>query len=266
MDSGKPATVVLRPEGLPGVELQRGVSASGDVPRHWHEEYRFFAVTRGYGELWYRGRTYPNPPGTLDIVAPGDVHAYRTPRPGGCDFLTLDLDPSLLSSGAVLPTSIVDDANVFRSFVRLHRRLSRPGRPLGRRTALFEFLQPLLRGRKWRDPLRPAGTEPRAVRLVREYLTENYSRKIDLAQLTTLTGLSPFYLTRVYARETGLPPHGFLSQVRVSRAQELLRRQAPISLVAAETGFADQSHLTRTFKTIVGISPGAYRQSKNIQD
>jgi AraC-like DNA-binding protein len=194
------------------------------------------------------------------------VHAYRTPRPGGCDFLTLDFDPSLLPPGAVLFTSVIEDADLFRRFVRLYRLLAGHASPAARQAAFAAFLTTLIRKTRRPDSPGPAGREPQAVRLVREYLTENYSRKIDLAQLTVLTGLSPFHLTRVFSRETGLPPHAFLSQVRISRAQELLRRRAPISRVAAETGFADQSHLTRTFKTIVGVSPGAYRQSRNLPE
>ncbi len=262
MDRQKPETIVWRPLGLPGVELQRGVSTRGDVPRHWHEDYRLFAVTAGYGELWFRGNTYATVPGTLTIVAPGDVHAYATPRPGGCDFLTLDFDPSFLDRGA-LPTAVLDDAGVFQRFLRLHRLLSATAAGPVRQPAVFEFLSFLTQRQGGRDLPKHAGAEPRAVRIVREYLTENYSKKIGLAQLTSLTGLSPFHLTRVFARETGLPPHAFLSQVRISRARELLRGRAPISLVAAETGFADQSHLSRAFKNIVGVSPGAYRQASS---
>src|SRR3954464_11553732 len=130
MDKG---TIVWRPEGLPGVELQRGVSTSGDVPRHWHEEHRLFAVTGGYGELWVGGATYPTPPGSLALVVAGDVHAYRTPRDGGCDFLALDFDPAL-DEGVTLSSAILD-AEMFRSFVAAHRRIS-----AGEPSAWREFL------------------------------------------------------------------------------------------------------------------------------
>ena len=64
-----------------------------------------------------------------------------------------------------------------------------------------------------------------------------------------------------------MPPHAFQTQVRVARAKALLLRGWPISQAAAHTGFADQSHLTRHFKRLVGVTPGQYRQgSKNVQD
>jgi len=81
-----------------------------------------------------------------------------------------------------------------------------------------------------------------------------------------VAGLSPCHLNRVFRRALGLPPHAFQTQLRVVRAGALLRRGWPLAAVAAETGFADQSHLTRRFKTVVGVTPGAYRERKNVQD
>jgi AraC-like DNA-binding protein len=64
-----------------------------------------------------------------------------------------------------------------------------------------------------------------------------------------------------------MPPHAFQTQVRVSRAKTLLLEGWSISQVASQTGFADQSHLTRHFKRLVGVTPGRYQQSsKNVQD
>jgi AraC-like DNA-binding protein len=94
--------------------------------------------------------------------------------------------------------------------------------------------------------------------VAREYPRANYANKIGLAQLAEVAGLIPFHLTRVFARDTGMPPHAFLNQVRIARAKALLRTRVPIARVAAETGFADQSHLTRAFKQVVRVSPGAY--------
>jgi AraC-like DNA-binding protein len=65
----------------------------------------------------------------------------------------------------------------------------------------------------------------------------------------------------------GMPPHAFQTQLRITRAKEMLRRGWPISRVALEAGFADQSHLTRHFKRLLQVTPGQYIQnSKNVQD
>jgi methylphosphotriester-DNA--protein-cysteine methyltransferase len=65
-------------------------------------------------------------------------------------------------------------------------------------------------------------------------------------------------------KEMGLPPHGYLKQARVRKARNLLSRGWSIAAAAMEAGFADQSHLTRNFKHIFGITPGQF--SNFVQD
>lgn len=108
------------------------------------------------------------------------------------------------------------------------------------------------------------GGEPAAAARVRDYLEEHYAEEVSLTQLAGLVGLSPYHLNRVFHRTHGLPPHALQTQLRVVRARTLLRHGWAPAVVAAETGFADQSHFTRRFKSVVGVTPGVYR--KNVQD
>lgn len=103
-----------------------------------------------------------------------------------------------------------------------------------------------------------AGKERTAVRRARDYLTDNYAENVSLERLSSVARLSPFYLSRVFCAELGLPPHAFQTQVRVNQAKRLLCQGLSAATVASETGFADQSHLTRHFKRLVGVPPGEY--------
>jgi len=85
------------------------------------------------------------------------------------------------------------------------------------------------------------------VDLVREYLHDNYADNVSLEELARRANLSPYHLNRIFSREVGRPPHRYQIAIRVGRARELLARGTPITRVATETGFADHSHLTRTF-------------------
>jgi AraC-like DNA-binding protein len=67
---------------------------------------------------------------------------------------------------------------------------------------------------------------------------------------------------RAFRAETGLPPHAYLNQVRVRQARALLASGMAPAQVAATTGFADQAHLTRHFKRVVGVPPGAYQRER----
>src|SRR5205085_7810988 len=106
-----------------------------------------------------------------------------------------------------------------------------------------------------------------AVNRAREYLAEHYAENVSLNRLAAIAGLSPFHFSRLFSEQFGLPPHAFQTQLRVLWAKALLLQGWPIPHVASQTGFADQSHLTRHFKRLVGVPPGQYQSgSKNVQD
>jgi len=111
---------------------------------------------------------------------------------------------------------------------------------------------------------RPVGKEPRAVGLVREYLEEDSTENVSLDELSRVANLSPYYLCRVFKEEVGMPPHAYQMNVRLDRAKNLLLRGWPISKVAQESGFYDQSHFTRYFKRLVGVTPGSYAKDSKI--
>jgi AraC-like DNA-binding protein len=76
-----------------------------------------------------------------------------------------------------------------------------------------------------------------------------------------VAGLSRFELIRRFRRQNGLTPHAFQRDLRIERARALLGEGVPGAAVAAACGFADQPHLTRVFKRMVGVAPGAYARA-----
>ena len=85
-----------------------------------------------------------------------------------------------------------------------------------------------------------------------------------LADLAADAGLSRYQLLRAFRAEVGMPPYAWLAQHRVARARVLLEHGRRPAEAATLTGFADQAHLTRWFRRVVGVTPGMYRNS--IQD
>jgi AraC-like DNA-binding protein len=83
----------------------------------------------------------------------------------------------------------------------------------------------------------------------------------DIATLADEAGLSREQFTRNFRRRTGMPPHAYRLMRRLNRARALLREGEAVALVAAEVGFADQSHFGRHFRHAFGISPAAYRRA-----
>jgi AraC-like DNA-binding protein len=145
--------------------------------------------------------------------------------------------------------------------------MEKPCSTLERESSMIDFFARLITRYSEDRRVQKAGRERRAVYRVRDYLIENFSGNVSLQRLAELARLSPFHLSRVFAAEMGMPPHAFQTQLRITRAKEMLRRGWSISRVAIEAGFADQSHLTRHFKRLLQVTPGQYIQnSKNVQD
>ena len=92
-------------------------------------------------------------------------------------------------------------------------------------------------------------------------LEADLAGKIPLRQIAAEFGLSVDHFSRAFRISTGLPPHRWLLRQRVKTAQQLMTiRDLPLSEVAKSAGFANQSHFTKAFSTIVGVSPGAWRR------
>jgi AraC-like DNA-binding protein len=213
------------------------------------------------------------------MVHPGEVHSNRADDRAGCSYRTLFVGAELMrgaaaeagASGSALPffpTAVVYEEEIIRQYLELHCALERPASSLERQTLLVGLLAGLVaRYAERRPPPHAVGRERRPVGRARDYLAEHFAENVSLEQLARVAHLSPFHFSRVFAEETGMPPHAFQTQLRVARAAALLREGWTIPQAADAAGFADQSHLTRHFKRLVGVTPGRYAQnSKNVQD
>ncbi len=94
---------------------------------------------------------------------------------------------------------------------------------------------------------------------VRDRLAADVSSTITLTELAHEAALSKFQLLRHFQKSYGLPPHAWLLQQRAEKARGLIEQGASLVQAAADTGFADQSHMTRIFARQFGFTPGAWR-------
>ena len=263
---------VWRLPQLAGIELHRGKAVTRDCPRHWHEELHLCVIESGSGELHYRGTKYSTPAGSLFIVPPGEIHANYTDNPNGCNYRNLYVHPNLLRETveplkayeieSLFNQPMLFNANLINLYLEAHRGLEVPASRLEQDSLLLHLLVQLITNHtdKTSFTLRK---ESVAVSRVRDYLIDNYQENVPLIQLAEIARMSPYYLNRVFCLQIGMPPHAFQTQVRVLKAKKLLREGGAVSAVASATGFADQSHLTRHFKQLVGITPGIYSKMCN---
>src|ERR1700722_12825503 len=97
----------------------------------------------------------------------------------------------------------------------------------------------------------------------KEAIEANLEKEIPIARLARDCGLSTSQFARAFRQSTGCPPHRWLLQRRIKRAQDLLlTSHKTLAEIARACGFSDQSHLTRAFGQTVGSSPGSWRRTK----
>jgi AraC family transcriptional regulator len=112
----------------------------------------------------------------------------------------------------------------------------------------------------------PIGSELTGRRFarVREYIEHHLGDAIGLEELARVAGVSRFHFARQFRARTGESPMSYVLRTRIERAKTLLRdSRTRIIDIAAELGFADQSHFARTFRRLVGMPPSAYARAAN---
>jgi AraC family transcriptional regulator len=90
---------------------------------------------------------------------------------------------------------------------------------------------------------------------IRDYVIAHLDEPIEVTALANIVGRSPFHFTRLFSRSVGMTPHRYVVHLRLQRATELIRdRRSGLAEIAACTGFADQSHLSRWVRRVHGVS------------
>jgi AraC family transcriptional regulator len=113
------------------------------------------------------------------------------------------------------------------------------------------------------QPIRDAGGElpKHKLRYAIEFINDNLSRNISLAEIAANVEMSPFHFARLFKHSVGLAPHQYVLEQRIDRAKTLLSETAlSLAEIAYRLGFASQSHFTAVFRRLTSTTPEAYRK------
>jgi AraC-like DNA-binding protein len=200
-------------------------------------------------------------PSTGYFRVPEGELAFAHPA-GGDECTVVNADPWLWPAEPVGGATV----RVSGEIELAHRRLVRAASTGDQAFALPESLVGLLSAAGPRPPsvaARSAGARRAASRLAAdaaEAITVADPAVAGLVPLARRLGVSPSHLSRTFQRETGVTLTRYRNRVRVSQALDrLLAGEPDLAALAAELGFADQAHLTRTVRAEVGLPPGAVR-------
>ncbi|CAN7509402.1 AraC family transcriptional regulator [Rhizobium sp. LjRoot30] len=246
------------------------VAAESDhrFPRHTHQEFGIGVIVRGaQASLSGRGQVEAGA-GDMITVNPGEVHDGMPIGDSGRGWRMLYFDPALMAatvneltegaSGACeFSRPVITDRMAATGFQTLYQALTAADADvLGAQQAMLLLLSAMVERKEDAD----TGHQP-GVRKVRQRIDDDPSGAPTLAELADIAQVSQFRLIRAFARATGLTPHAYLLQRRVDLARRLILSGNTLADTAFACGFADQSHLTRHFGRLYGISPAAFARA-----
>ncbi|MGF1525058.1 MAG: AraC family ligand binding domain-containing protein [Leptolyngbyaceae cyanobacterium] len=256
---------------LANMEVLKATYVTHSFSRHSNEGYAMGVIESGVEAFAYRGNTYQASAGTLVVIHPGEVHTgyagiqegwqYRMIYPAVTLIQRATAQLGLPSSYVpFFPETLIVDPNLVQQFRAFHQASESDALPLERESKLLWLAAHLVhKYGELRSPLPKLHRDRAITDQVKSYLYDRYAESITLDDLAQAFDLPPLKLLRLCRRAWGMPPHRYLIQLRVQQAKRLIGAKVPLAVVAADTGFSDQSHLNRHFKRLVGVTPGQYQ-------
>lgn len=254
------------------VELFEAAFERHVYERHIHDSYAIGVTLRGVQRFWCRGATRDSTAGTVIVIAPGEVHDGQSGAPGGYAYrmlyVSIDYVERVLADaggrrgaaiGARVPVMV--DAALARQLDSAWRAGDRSPGSLAAGQLLDESLLAVAARNGFGGTHGRGAVDQSALRHVRDYLHQHVHLPVSVHDLAALASMSRFQLTRQFQQTYGLPLHAYHLHVRLEEAKRQLSEGAAIASVAANLGFADQSHLNRRFKGAFGVTPGEWRRT-----
>ncbi len=251
-------------------------------PRHTHEQFGIGVIHRGAQKsLSGRGMVEAGP-GDAITVNPGEVHDGAPIGDAGRSWRMLYFDPPLIAEAArdisqgrtstfEFTRPVIGDSRIATRFGALFSAVTAgeqadgtEATPAGAQASVArEEMMLMLLAEVMRDGdgFAPDRSVPAPISAARSLIDDDPAAAITLTDLARESGLSRFQVLRGFARATGLTAHAYILQRRIAAARRLIAQGRPLAQAALESGFADQSHMTRMFVRTYGISPGAYAEA-----
>ena len=233
----------------------------------FHEHYTFgywWPGTTAMSRYLYRGNEYIANPGGIGFWEPGEAH--RTKQIHG-----IIRNAQILSVSAPFVEKLLDRSpgalSVFQSHsantVSLLKKTlaAMSSEALEYEAQLTEFLV------HWHDhyvessPAQWRRGTRKELSTARDYIHDNWHMSFSLQDLAKASGCSPYHLAREFGKQYSLPPHSYLTHLRISRAINLLLSGESIASVAVDVGYFDQAHFSRIFRKITGYPPKKFVRS-----
>lgn len=244
----------------PGVDLLSARFVTHRFSRHTHATYTLALIESGVEEFEHGRSLLHAVAGQLALLDPEVAHSGHAGVPEGWRYRvvypTVDVVRDVAAEFGIggtphFPDTVVDDPVAARLMRSVHAGAAW-GDALAASSALRTALAAIVQRHAAPAPRAARGVAP-PVDAARALLHERLTDPPSLEEFADAVGAGPFAMLRAFRDTYGLPPHAYLTNLRVQRAREMLDAGLRPAEVAARAGFSDQPHLTRHFKRIVGV-------------
>jgi AraC-like DNA-binding protein len=248
-----------------GVELFRARLRGSPFSRHRHDVYAIGVTEEGVQAFGYRGTVEHSLPGQVYVLHPDELHDGRAEGPGLFGYRQIYVTPDRIASalpaitGCSVPLPfappVIDDP----AFARVVRTaFTHAAEPLALDALVLRLAQGLLRfGATGPGAALPGRVDLAAVERGRDFLRSRLTI-VESSEVEAVTGLDRYQFARQFHAVYGTSPYRYSVMRRLDVARVWIRNGRPLADTATEAGFADQAHLTRTFKAAFGMTPGRY--------
>jgi AraC-like DNA-binding protein len=248
--------------GAPGIERVEARFGGPAFSLHRHDTYALGITTSGVQQFRYRGVRRICLPGQLHVLHPDELHDGGPATPDGFGYRIAYLEPAVVQAalgGRALPFAaepVHDPSPAMAGLVGLLADIDEPLDELAAAaaaTAVADALEAAA-GRAETG----GAVDTAAVAAVREHLAAHPAEETRAADLERIAGIDRWAIARQFRRAYGTSPDRYRRMRRLAAARDAIAAGGTLAAVAAETGFADQSHMTRHFTRAYGLTPGRW--------
>jgi AraC-like DNA-binding protein len=247
----------------PGLERAEVYLTRYRFEPHRHDTYAIGITTAGVQVFRYRGSRRICLPGQLHVLHPDETHDGGPGTDDGFGYRILYVAPELVREAlddTALPFVAEPVQHAAAAGHLVETLLADVDEPIGdlARAEIAVAIADALRSLGGAPGRHSATVDAGAVELAREYLAAHPCEQTPASTLERISGLDRFSLCRQFRRAFGTSPDRYRTLRRLALARAAIEAGAPLARAAAETGFADQSHMTRQFKRTYGLSPARW--------
>jgi len=261
------ATVRAWKPTVPGIrEVLHARFGEHAYPPHTHDAWTLFVVDDGAVRYDLDRRERSAVPSAVSVLPPWVTHDGRPATPNGYRKRVLYVEPDVLGESRIGPSvdaPAIADPALWRAVDELHGTLTSPDDALEAETR-FAFVAERIRAAFPGDPTTvdlEAGlaAAPRDLAdALRAWLDARLTESVTLRAAAAELGARETVLARAFARDFGIAPHRYVIGRRLDLARDRILDGESLATVAADLGFTDQAHLTRSFKRFLGTTPGRF--------